>query len=499
MHNDNENELLERILQLLEKKETGTLSAEKDGDVIQISFHKGNIASVRSTVADHRLGQNLIHQGFLNESAMTPLLEESRKKKRALGETVLHKNMLDRTELQEVLCEQASQAISHAVKNGFEVKSFLSSTPSFETSAEIDQSRLLLELARRNFQPFQPDSSDAMVLEKTEQLSLLPWYPQELSVLSLLHNPCSFQDLVKLSGLESQQLTKILSVFQALKLIQTLPSGMPAANNSPSTLVKRSPFPYESLVPEIKKSVLSEKLEILLNEQSFISEQFKTLKVRIHQFATNRPAQVIVISSPQPEDGKSLISCNLAASFSKDPDRRVILVDCDFRNPSIHHYFGTSVSPGLLSYLETDNMQPYCYLRRLERLYIMTAGGYATNPVEMLTLEKMQKFIDLLKGEFDTIILDAPPFTPISDAQIVTGLADGFVLVARSGKTTFTNLEVAFRSFDRNKLIGVVFNDVQPRMFHTLYDYRYYGKKGPKYYRTAPERSHPAPKKYLDI
>jgi capsular exopolysaccharide synthesis family protein len=233
-------------------------------------------------------------------------------------------------------------------------------------------------------------------------------------------------------------------------------------------------------------------MEIILNDQSFISEQFRTLKVRIHQYAINHPIKVLVISSPQPEDGKSLISCNLAASFSKDLDRKVILIDCDLRNPTIHHYFGITVGPGLLNYLESDNMQPYCFMRRLDRLYLMTAGGYAVNPVELLTTEKMQQFVDHLKGEFDTIILDAPPFTPISDAQIVTGLADGFVLVARSGKTTFTNMERAFRSLDRNKLIGVVFNDVQPRMFHTLYDYRYYGKKGQQYYRSPADRSRPA-------
>ena len=202
---------------------------------------------------------------------------------------------------------------------------------------------------------------------------------------------------------------------------------------------------------------------------------------------------MITISSSLSGDGKSLISVNLAASFSKDPGRRVIIVDCDLRKPSLHKLLGTSLQPGLLGYLEGEPLQPYCYVQRCERLYFMTAGGIADNPIELLSHERMRKLLDYLRTEFDTIILDSPPFVPISDAQILTALSDGLILVVRCGRTSYASLEKAFRNLDRNKLVGVILNDVKPMLFNTQYDYKYYHYKNRKYYpygkRIASSRS----------
>jgi len=200
--------------------------------------------------------------------------------------------------------------------------------------------------------------------------------------------------------------------------------------------------------------------------------------------------------SPQQEDGKSLICANLAVSFSRDPNRRVIVIDCDLRNPSLHKYFGISMAPGTLGYLENDNLQPYCFMRRLGSLYLMTAGGVSANSVEHLSGSRMQDLIRYLKTEFDTIILDCPPCAPIADAQVLTSLADGFLMAVRCGKTRYRTLEKAFRNVDKNKLIGLIFNDVKPMMFNTEYDYRYYRSRSTYPYGAAkiPNR----PKTYLE-
>ena len=97
----------------------------------------------------------------------------------------------------------------------------------------------------------------------------------------------------------------------------------------------------------------------------------------------------------------------------------------------------------------------------------MTAGGIADNPIELLSHERMKKLLDYLRTEFDTIILDSPPLVPISDAHILTALSDGLILVVRCGRTTYAGMEKAFRNLDRNKLIGVVLNDVKPMLFNT--------------------------------
>src|SRR5207244_1351194 len=86
----------------------------------------------------------------------------------------------------------------------------------------------------------------------------------------------------------------------------------------------------------------------------------------------------------------------------------------------------------------------------------------------------MKQLIDSLQMDFDTIILDAPPYSPIADARVVTGLSDGLIMVVRRGKTSYSSADRAFKAVDRNKLLGVVFNDVKPMLFHTYNDFGHY-------------------------
>ena len=151
-----------------------------------------------------------------------------------------------------------------------------------------------------------------------------------------------------------------------------------------------------------------------------------------------------------------------------------------------------------MGYLQNGHLHPHCYMRRLDKLYIMTAGGVADHPVELLSLGKMRELIKYLKTEFDTIILDATPMVPISDARVLVGLSDGVIMVARRGKTSTSSLERAFKVLDLKKLMGVVFNDVKPMLFHTHYNpaYYIYGKQG--LYPGATKRIKNRTKNYLE-
>jgi capsular exopolysaccharide synthesis family protein len=360
--------------------------------------------------------------------------------------------------------------------------------------AKFNFDRLSLELARKTLKPFQLDTQQLVSLNNGHSLSHLPWYPQELSVLAKLKTPSTLQDLSESTGLEQKNLSKILSVFDELNLINRMDT-MDTAQES-TALVKHQDYPFRILVPDIANTTLSDKLETFHNATSFISEQFKNLKVKISEASAASALQVIAVSSPQPADGKSLICANLAVSFSKDPHRRVVVVDCDLRNPSLHKILGTSMDPGVLGYFENDSMEAFCHMRRLGALYLMTAGGASDNPIEQLSSPRMRELIAYLRTEFDTIILDCPPFGPISDAQVLNSLADGMLLVVRRGKTSYRALEKACKSMDKNKLIGLVFNDVKPMMFNTQYDYRYYHYRS--YYPYSGAKPTRRPKTYLE-
>ena len=113
-------------------------------------------------------------------------------------------------------------------------------------------------------------------------------------------------------------------------------------------------------------------------------------------------------------------------------------------------------------------------------------------------MQKMKQLIDHLRNDFDTIILDAPPYSPIADARVVTGLSDALLLVMRHGKTSYSAADQTFKVVDRNKLVGVVFNDVKATMFQKYAHSGYYGdrKKGLIY--AGPSSNSNGSKTYLE-
>ena len=492
--------LLDHIRPILEGSKDGTLLLGNQSEIIKVFCRQGLIEAVSSNLEQYHLGQHLVTEGFMEASAVQPLLAESRRQGVPIGEAALRSKLLEPAELADVIRRQAFQLLRHALEKQFSVQSFQVSATGFSVPAQIHFENLLLEVARGDSKPFQVYPWQLVVMKNGKDLTHLPWYPQELSVLSELRRSRTLQDLATATGLEYVRLTKILDVFRKLEVVDIVDEETGQDDTKGSAAVGgQSRFPFEHLIPEISNAVLSEKLEVLKNEFSFVSEQFKALKVRINETQADHAVQTIAISSPRPQDGKSLIAVNLAFCLAQDLDRRVILVDCDLRNPTVNRYLGVSVEPGLSGYLENGHLQPYCYMRRFKNLYIMTAGGVCTNPVELLSQDKMRELIQYLKTEFDTIIFDAPPFAPIPDTRIIMGLSDGLVLVVRRGKTPYSAIEKAFKVLDRKKLLGAVFNDVKPMLLHTHYDHGYYryGKQGAyPYYGTRKPRSRS--KNYLE-
>jgi protein-tyrosine kinase len=486
--------LLEKIQQIQEEKESGFLFLQQDAKIIRVFFHEGFIDALSSNLEQHRLGQYLVREGFVEASAIDPLLQESQRRQIPLGEAAVRRKILDPAELRDVARRQAVQLLKYAIDDDFAVGSFERPSPSFQVSAQIDLDYLRLELARNNSETFELGSCQLVVLRDGMEISALPWYPQELSVLGQLTQPRTPQELVSLVGMDYTHLKKILSVLQNLQLIEVVE----AIPNPTTALALRERFPLDFLVPAVRNAAYSDKLEIIHDECSFVSEQFKTLKARLNEIPSDRSVKAIVISSPLAADGKSLISINLALCFAKDPGRRVIVVDCDLRNPSLHKYLGIPPEPGLLGFLQNGVLQPHCYMRRLENLYLMMAGGTAANPVELLSQGKMRGLIEYLKTEFDTIILDSPPLAPISDGRILTGLADGLIMVVRCGKTSYTSVERALKVIDWQKFLGVVFNDVKPVLFHTQYDYSLYHYASQGLYPRSRRRIKGQTKNYLD-
>jgi capsular exopolysaccharide synthesis family protein len=216
--------------------------------------------------------------------------------------------------------------------------------------------------------------------------------------------------------------------------------------------------------------------DILLNDadQPFVREQFRTLKVRLSTLERTGRGRVITISSPFIEEGKSLLSANLAYVCAEDPDRRVLLIDGDLRRSSLHTYLGVDRVPGVTDYLTQEGLEPHCFMRRSGRLYWMSSGFLAPNPIELLSSDNMAELIEYSRKHFDLVIIDCPPLEPVSDTSVLTDLSDGLVLVVRSGKTSYGSAERALRNVDPNRVLGIVLNGVQPMAFNTYHGRHYY-------------------------
>jgi capsular exopolysaccharide synthesis family protein len=494
------NAVLDEIRRLHDNEASGILSLMGDnGQRVDVHFREGMIEAAYSNLSGRRLGDYLLKDGYASAGDLDAVEPIARRQKIFLGEAVVRKGLLNQVDVEVAVRRQAVELLDYVFKNGFAIASFKSSLRSYYAPARIGFKQVLLELCRSNAAPVETGSNVRIALSDGIDLSLFHWSPQELYVLSELQYPNTFDGLLKATGLQQASLKTILGVLDGLGVIKIQDSleSMDAAVQS-GVLVRTGEFPFEHLIPVIDNALLHEKLEVAKNESSFTSEQFKNLKVQLNEANSANPLKVLTISSPDAQDGKSLVGVNLAFSFAMDVGRRVIIVDCDLRNPSMGDYLGVPSQPGLLQYLANGHMSPYCYVRRVQNLYFLTSGGIAQNPVEILSMNKMKQLIEHLRKHFDTIILDSPPYCPISDARIVTGLSDGLIMVVRRGKTSCTSTDRAFKAVDRNKLLGVVFNHVQPKLFHTYYNFGYYdyGRNRKVYTNAAKIRN--TPKNYLE-
>jgi capsular exopolysaccharide synthesis family protein len=467
--------ILEEIRRLCEDRETGVLQLVNQlGERVSMSFCEGMIDAVSSNQGSRRVSDYLIKGGFATADELDAIKPGGKDRKTFIGELIVRNKIVGQAEVGVAVRRQSLDLIEHVLGDGFKVSSFTNSLRSYHVPAKVSFFHVMHELSRHNPEIFEVDPHIQIRLTPEADASKFLWNPQELCVLKELQAPRSFEKLRMATGLQEPTLKRILAVLERIGVIQTVAPDFSKPDET-TALATRMDFALETLIPRVTNAVLHEKLEVAKNDYSFTAEQFRNLKIQIRQAESDTPRKVFTISSPDAQDGKSLIATNLAFSFAQDPGCRVLIVDCDLRKPSLDQYLGVTTDPGLMQYLSSGPLGPHCFIRRLDDLYFMTAGGIAPNPIEALSMRKMKLLVEQLRSMFDVIILDAPPYSPIADARVVTALSDGLILVIRSGKTGYSSADRAFQSIDQRKLLGVVLNDVKAMPMQTYHSYNYYG------------------------
>jgi len=202
----------------------------------------------------------------------------------------------------------------------------------------------------------------------------------------------------------------------------------------------------------------------LLQPESFVAEQFRSLRGRIDSMAGKQQMRVIVVTSPNPGDGKTTAAINLATVTALSLGRRVLLIDCDLRKPKVHLALGLRPEAGLAEVLTgTKSLEEALIKVEGMNLEVLAVRGRPPNPSELLGSPNMRELVEEVSKRYDRVIIDTPAALGMPDAKAVAELADGIVLVVRADVTSRRDIEASVELVDRRRLLGLLLNGAHMR------------------------------------
>ncbi len=239
--------------------------------------------------------------------------------------------------------------------------------------------------------------------------------------------------------------------------------------------IPRSPI-QESRVQLLKKKK-SIPILAVKNGEDIAIESLRSIRTTIYFALNNAKNNIIAISGPGPEIGKSFISTNLAAIFAQG-DKKVLLIDADTRRGYLHKYFNREPSLGLTEYLTGQSSIEQCIVHSetVKNLDFLARGKNQGNASEMLSSSRFSELLAQLSQQYDHIIIDTPPILAVTDGIIVSQFAGVNLVVARYAKTQMKELELTINRFEQagTKVNGVILNDVQATLGGNYgYNYAY--------------------------
>ncbi|MBP8027566.1 MAG: polysaccharide biosynthesis tyrosine autokinase, partial [Acinetobacter sp.] len=225
--------------------------------------------------------------------------------------------------------------------------------------------------------------------------------------------------------------------------------------------VPRSPT-QESRIKLLKKKK-SIPILAIKNGDDIAIESLRSMRTAIHFALNNAKNNIIMISGPAPEVGKSFISTNLAAILAQS-NKRVLIIDADMRRGYLHKYFNHDNLPGLAEYLNTQQtLDSIIKPTEIPHLDVITRGKSPVNPSELLSSAKFAAMFEQLSPMYDHIIIDTPPVLAVTDGIIISQYAGVNLVIARYAKSQMKELELTVNRFEQVgvKVNGFILNDIQ--------------------------------------
>lgn len=253
------------------------------------------------------------------------------------------------------------------------------------------------------------------------------------------------------------------------------------ADNTPSNRLESGDTPDERFGKEIV---------VARDQFSMIAESYRTIRAALMLSQAERPPKVILLTSPCPNEGKTVTTLNLGIALAQS-GKRVLAIDADLRKGRCHHLLHLRNQDGLANVLTgSSDVKNSIRETAIKDFYLLPRGALPPNPADLLMSQRMRDVLNELRSSFDFIVIDSPPIVAVSDAAVLSAICDGVVLVFNGQKTTSASARRALERLDKvgARMLGVILNGIDIRD-PEYFDYRSYY---PTYYASMEEDSGPA-------
>ena len=192
---------------------------------------------------------------------------------------------------------------------------------------------------------------------------------------------------------------------------------------------------------------------------SVVVEHYRRLRTKLLQEHEARPFRLLMVGSPNPEEGKTVTALNLALSFAMLPSCRVLIVDGDLRKGSLGKWLAVNGPPGLSDLIEgTAKLNEVILKSEDLPVHFVLSGNSKSAAAELLNSANLKDYFRQMAEQFDVVIVDSPPLNLVTDAQLLAACCDAVLLVVRAFSTTRKSLEKMVQDLQEFRIIGTVLN-----------------------------------------
>lgn len=313
--------------------------------------------------------------------------------------------------------------------------------------------------------------ADEMAKVSVKQLESMT-EAKTIKILDKANIPGTQKNSISKSNIIAAAIVGLLIGISLAFLLEHLDSTV----KTPIDIEKHFKLPVVGIIQKTEDELVLDE-----NPNSFVAENYRTIATNLKSLRLDKEIKNILITSPKPAEDKDLVSINLAIAMAKSGEK-VLLIDSDIRKPKIHKYFNIDNNLGLSNVLKGNNSYDEVIkeVRMEENLHILTSGPILSNPSDLFATRYMEVFLKRMNDNYNVVIIKAPSLGGVADANILSNIADGTLLVCTARETSMEEVKRAKKILDKvnANILGVILNrvDLQEDNYYKYYydNYMYY-------------------------